>query len=254
MSENLEKWIADSLVVWKEKMKDFPRDHYARMPLGYWLFAYKIEEAYIRPQDIKQTVQEGRSAKTGWPPFWVPTRPEIRPEIMGEVLECWLGKFGKFQDSAHSDFWRVSSKGEGILIRGYQEDGQDGQPESHGKVFDLTLPIWRLGEVLLQANNMAEVLGHNKKVEFIVSWRGLKGRELISMGNRRRIIHDGFICKQDEVNFKGEFISNSLEENLYHLVTPAIELLFKAFELNNYDPRLILDETFLMLSNRFGNE
>src|SRR3546814_2345466 len=67
--------------------------------------------------------------KTGWPPFWFPTREAIRPREVDGLVECWLAPQGDevergFNDPAHCDFWRAAPSGRMFLIRGYQEIGR----------------------------------------------------------------------------------------------------------------------------------
>jgi len=99
----------------------------------------------VKPPDLSDLLDILKKVKgheTGWPPWWVPTRNEIRPYVYDGLIECWLGE-GDLADPAHSDFWRASPQGMLFLLRGYQEDSA---PEEFppGTRFDLTIPIWRV--------------------------------------------------------------------------------------------------------------
>jgi hypothetical protein len=80
------------------------------------------------------------------------------------------------QDAAHPDFWRPSPQGMMYLLRGYAEDStSDFAP---GKVFDLTLPVWRVGECLLHAKRFAAKLADGPSSVIRAVWSGLRGRIL----------------------------------------------------------------------------
>jgi transcriptional regulator with XRE-family HTH domain len=168
---------------WEELTSDLPAGHPSRQPHGFSEQAYAIEGLGQPPglSKLRNVLANGPHT-SGWPPFWVSTREDLKPTPYDGLVECWLGKPHTdrvFNDPAHSDFWQVSREGSAYLHRGYQEDGPDLEP---GTIFDLTLPIWRTAEVLLHAAWLARQLGasSDSKIRFAARYTGLAGRELIS--------------------------------------------------------------------------
>ena len=150
---------------------DLPEGHGARLSHGGNSIAYQILGDFDPPRgpDLLEALRQGCVRHTGWPPFWVPTREGIEPYMYEGNVECWLGPDGASRDPAHSDFWRASSEAQLFLMRGYQEDGSENPTVEPGTLFDLTLPIWRTGEVLLHAASMSRQYGADQaQVIFIV--------------------------------------------------------------------------------------
>jgi transcriptional regulator with XRE-family HTH domain len=181
--ESLQAFIHTGRRRWEELTSDLPAGHPSRQPHGYSEQAYGIEGAIqaLPLSNLRDILANGPHT-SGWPPFWVSSRDDLKPAAYKGLIECWLGKPHTdrvFNDAAHSDFWQVSKEGTAYLHRGYQEDGPDLEP---GTIFDLTLPIWRTAEVLLHAAWLARELGatSDSKIRFAARYTGLAGRELIS--------------------------------------------------------------------------
>ena len=99
------------------------------------------------------------------------------------AVQCWLGLPETARlpgDAAHCDFWRVTPGAKAYLARGLQEDGLDGR--TPGTLFDVTLPIWRTGEVLLYAGRLASALGATGEL-------GLQGQVVGSSGKVADLCH-----------------------------------------------------------------
>lgn len=58
-----------------------------------------------------------------------------------------------------------------FLIRGYQEDGAETFPA--GTILDTTLPLWRMGEVLLHAEKLASLLRKDADTAVTVHFRAM---------------------------------------------------------------------------------
>ena len=177
---------------------------------------------------------------SGWTPFWVPTREELRPYVEDGLLECWLGRpetDRHFNDPAHSDFWRVSRDGLAYLHRGYDEDGPSNLEP--GTIFDVSLPIWRTAEVLLHAINLAHALGGDVDtgVQFRARYSGLEGRQLVSWSKpRNRVGLDGRHRARSsqvdvEIAFDLQRTENGIDEFVYRALVPLYER-FDGFELS----------------------
>ena len=236
--QTLESWIDESTTRFKslvaQKLSDENPSRYSK---GTWQVAYSIL-GNLQSSTLNELLDVLRKVKgheTGWPPWWVPTRDEIRPYPYEGVVECWLKEtrsaslFGEsrsdnFRFTADSDFWRASPKGMMFLLRGYQEDGS---PRLRpGTVLDVTLPIWRTGECLLHAQRLAVALGgESASVMFRFMWQGLSGRMLTSWAGQRRLLSDPMgPSRQDsvtsEITVPADQISTTLPEIVKTLTAP----------------------------------
>lgn len=233
---------------WHALIANLPIEASARQPLGYTAYDYELaipHSAKQAPRRFLQTLRAAAVAYSGWPPFWVPTRKSLEPTILDGVIECWLGKPDVervFDDAAHSDFWRALPTGRLFLQRGYQEDG----PDIHepGVILDLTLPIWRAGEVLLHAASLARCLEEDSggatlsaPIKLRVSYSGLAGRELISWANPlRRISSPGqYRARTNEVVCKVESSAFEIEQNLPKVVQRWVSALYSRFDFDLSD-------------------
>lgn len=220
---------------WEELTSGLPEEHPSRQPFGHSEQAYSLELDENLPtlSKLRETLARAPGA-TGWPPFWGPTREALRPIIRDGVVECWLGKPDTdrvLTDAAHSDFWQIGRDGNAYLQRGYQEDGPDLQP---GTIFDVTLPIWRTGEVLLHAAWLARELGGNTdhKIRFHARYTGLAGRELFSWA--KPLLHIGlpeqYRARDDSAELKVTTTVGEVETDLGTPVVAALQPLYERFD------------------------
>jgi hypothetical protein len=149
----------------------------------------------IEPARLPEVLQASVVRHTGWPPFWYPTRAGIEPYLFDGLVECWLGGDPQTQlanrDPALSDFWRISPEGVAFLLRGYDEDSiavqRPHQPIAEpGTLFDITVPVWRVGETMLHAASLARNLVEGPAtISFVAQYEGLAGRGLTSISEDR---------------------------------------------------------------------
>jgi transcriptional regulator with XRE-family HTH domain len=232
---------------WEELTARLPKEHLSRQPLGHSEQAYCIEHLpKSLPLERLRDALSKIPKSSGWTPFWVPTRPDIRPTVQDGLLECWLGKPDidrQFNDPAHSDFWQVTRQGFAYLQRGYQEDGPDNLEP--GTIFDVTLPIWRTAEVLLHASNLARALGaeDNAPIRFVGRYTGLEGRELISWAKPllRHLLDERFRARSTKVDLDVVTTAQEIDNALEAVVAEAIAPLYERFD--GYRPPVELIET-----------
>ena len=223
---------------WAELVSSLPPDAPARQPYGHYAFDYELAGASAGSMDaLLEALGQADRNYTGWPPFWLPTRKEIAPYPFDDGVECWLGRpytERHFGDAAHSDFWRAGVDGRLYLRRGYQEDSSD--VLTPATVFDLTLPVWKAGEVLLHGHHLAEALeaAPDTVAKIRVRYTGLAGRELKSWANPHRSLIDDYRCRTDEaagaVSCRARDIDDRLAELVHELVAPVYER-FEFFKL-----------------------
>jgi hypothetical protein len=195
----INSWVGEGCDRHAALVKNLPADDARRFPRGYYLFAYQLRGA-LRPvsaTELLEILRANTPRHTGWPPWWVPTRPEIAPYLSDGAIECWLGRDSAPRDAAHSDFWRVSPEGLAFLMRGYQEDGPEVERMGFtpGVVMDVTVPVWRVGEALLHAQALASDIGNDlTEVVFRANYTGLAGRSLASVSRDRLSVRPESSC------------------------------------------------------------
>jgi hypothetical protein len=115
-------------------------------------------------------------------------------------------------------------------LRGYQEDSPAEQPPGPpGSAFDLTLPVWRVGEVLLHAAALASRLGVEDEVTFHFRWTGLAGRRLLAWASRRHLF-DGRESHESEVEVWVAPKAADIQDRLPELVQQATRHLYEVFD------------------------
>jgi hypothetical protein len=250
--DQTEAWFASSMARWTGLIKDLPPKDERRLPLGHFAVGYNLIGSLreIRLPELKDAITRAKVRHTGWPEFWVPSRAEIQPYLHDGNIECWLGRENKSRDAAHSDFWRISPKGEAFLIRGLQEDAARDR-FAPGKIFDITLPTWRVGEALLHASNMARELGDPQaRIVMVSEYAGLRGRHLDHMEGTR-MISEGYVAQQDSIRtnitVQADQVSDALPELVGKLITPVYEL----FDFFTLPASLVTQELKKMRSNSF---
>jgi hypothetical protein len=124
----------------------------------------------------------------------------------------------------------VSTAGELFVIRGYIEDSLQERPRpvEPGTVFDLTLPVWRIGECLLFIQRFTTEAGaEDSTVSVRCEWTGLQGRTLTAI-NGRRTMFDDHRSRSDgytaTITIPAERISAALPEIVRDLVNPLYAL------------------------------
>lgn len=258
----LDQWIEAGVARWNALIAPLPETSGPRCPRGHYRFAYEIEGAIraIAPAQFPEVLRASVVRHTGWPPFWYPTRAGIQPYPFDGVVECWLGgdpnTAPNDHDPAHSDFWRISPDGFAFLLRGYQEDGMEVQrPDRQrippGTLFDVTLPVWRVGETMLHAARLAHNLFEGPAmVTFAAHYEGLAGRALTSISGRR-LIWDNRIARQNAITLKTKIDAASIEPNLPEIVQPLLTPLYGLFDFFDLPMRLVVDELGQMRAGQF---
>ncbi len=260
--DRLEEWRVTCRARWQTLIDPLPANVGPRMPRGRYFFAYAIEgeRRNVSLAQLRDLLMSSVVRHTGWPPFWFPTRTEIAPYFVNNVVECWLGRNygapGVFEDAAHSDFWCIHPEGLAYLLRGYQEDGfEQGErgvsPIVPGTTFDITLPIWRVGEALLHAKSLASNLFSGPAtVTFVAGYEGLSGRSLASIGNTRDV-RSGRTARQDAITMKTRVDSQSIEPNLPEIVRPLLADLYALFDFFELPASLVTEELARMRAGSF---
>ncbi len=248
------RWFDSSVERWWEMAETLPADHGARMQNGHYAVGYQEVGDFDPPRgpELLEALRQGCVRHTGWPPFWVPTREGIAPYMYEGNVECWLGRDGEDRDAAQSDYWRASPEAQLFLLRGYQEDASQNPAVEPGTIFDLTLPTWRMGEILLHAASMARQFGAERaRVVFIAEWTGLAGRRLAAFVNPNRLLEENYVARQDTYHASLEVQADQIEDTLPELVDRIVRPLYELFDFFTPPPTLVAEELARMRSHRF---
>jgi hypothetical protein len=233
----LAEWVNACTARWRALVEPLPADDPRRCPLGHYWFAYELRGDLRRVGGAAFLELLTRSVvrHTGWPPWWVPTRGAIAPYICDGAVECWLGREDdrRFPDPAHSDLWRVSPDGLAFLLRGYDEDGPSVSHRGFepGRVFDISAPIWNVGEALLHAERFASNMADGPTtIAFQAHYDGLDGRQLADVEGRRGGIWPGRISHQSAISVGTIIEAQSVSANLPEIVHGLLEPLYALFD------------------------
>lgn len=234
-----EAFVQEAFARWQELTAKLPNNSPGRFPHGWYRIDYALEGDLknVEVHKLQALLERAEVRLTGWPMFWIPQRPEVAPQEVDGVLECWLapGDSGidrLFYDAGHCDFWRVASTGRTFLIRGYQEDAQETFPP--GTIFDATLVIWRLGEALLHAARLGALLRREEDSAIIVRFRtfytGLGGRVLKAWANPLSdLLVEGSAARSDEAILEAVVPATDIQKNIATHVFPLVASLYERF-------------------------
>jgi transcriptional regulator with XRE-family HTH domain len=234
-----ERFVADAFARWRQLTEKLPPDSPARFPNGWYRLDYALEGELtdIELHRFEAVLVKAVTRLTGWPAFWIPTREAIAPREIDGTIECWLGPGGDdvepaFSDAAHCDFWRVAPTGRAFLIRGYQEDAQE--TFAPATIFDPGLPIWRLGEGLVHAANLAALMAVGDPgrigIRFRALYTGLLGRVLKAWANPlATLLVDGSAARGDEAVLEIATTVAQVREDLAKVLFPMIATLYERF-------------------------
>lgn len=257
----LDEWIRAGFERWRALIQQLPKGVGPRLPYGYYNFAYEIigERRQIALAQLPDAIRASIVRHSGWPPFWYPTREGIVPYPIDGAVECWLGGDPHApvanRDAAHSDFWRIHPEGLAFLLRGYQEDGLDAQRPGRehvppATIFDVTIPVWRVGETLLQAQRLAsELFDGPTTIRFVATYQGLAGRTLSSIDGRRHI-WEGRVARQNLVSLNTHVDAHMIDANLPEIVHPFLSPLYALFDFFELPMHLVVDELGRMRGGR----
>jgi hypothetical protein len=248
---------------WAHLVQDLPANDPARFPHGHYTLGFELlsEKGLPSLSELRRAMQQASSIKhTGWGPFALAQRTEFEPRIVDGAIEAWFGlpvERVLARDPAHVDYWRADTTGKLVLLRGYEEDGQAGLTPgppgvTPGTVFDITLPVWRVGEAILYVGRLADCFGDNDGLSFLVHCRylGLRGRTLVHLEGRRMIL-DPYRCADDEVTLTRQITRAEARDNLVEVLHRMLSPLYERFSFFELSERLVAEEVDRMTRNRF---
>lgn len=252
--EALELFAETSRERWLQLIADLPAEDVARFPRGKYEMSFEIEgfESVATLNDLRARLdQAGRVRHTGWGPFVSLNRQGLSPQPIDDTIEAWLGPLDddRFQrDAGHCDFWRVDREGHFYLLRGLQED--DLERAEPGSLFDVTLPVWRIGEALLFVSRFSSENGANPTINVRVRYAGLRGRSLTSISGRRFMM-DGHRSTDNQASLATRATAAEIDENLSEVLYPMLRPLYERFDFFELPRALVTEELAEMRRNNF---
>jgi hypothetical protein len=190
-SDDLREFEASAVGRWNTRVEKLPAAAAPRFPHGCFDVGIAIDGDFDPPTmgQLREIIRTAVRNHSGWPSFLTLDRAPFTPRPVDEAVEFWRGpdEDGSYGGAGHSDFWRISPRGFFFTRRGYREDGEDWHL-APGKFFDITSPTWRVGDAVAQAAYIANAIkAADANLICHCRWAGLAGRQLISVGVRRRI-------------------------------------------------------------------
>jgi len=211
---------------------------------GYYAVHFSLAgRQQVSTETLREWMVTDRPKYTGWPPFWWPTRDEIRPQLVnGNTFECLHDGSGRM---GHIERWRASTVGVFTIVRAIDSDLN----EEPGKYIELILPAWRIGELLLYAGRMAERF-ESETVDFSVKYSGLSGRVITTKASPGRLLSCNYTTKAEVYENRVTVQTGDIESGVAEVTDRLIRGLFERFQFT-LPAELCEQEITRMRSNRF---
>jgi hypothetical protein len=250
----LTEFVERCRVRWQELTTALPEGSPGKLPHGHYELAFEILGAAPAPNlaELRRRMETAGATKhTGWGPFVLLHRAPLAPVPVVNGIEAWLGvpEDRVFSTPAHSDFWRAEPAGRLFLLRGFDEDSRS-DIVSPGTAFDITLPVWRVGEAMLYVERLARTFGED--LSFITRCRyvGIRGRVFTSL-DRRRWLLDERRAADDDVSVETQATCAEVRDNLVEVVHQLLTPVYERFGFWELSERLVAEELERLTSGRF---
>lgn len=238
---------------WSEVIDALPKNDPARFLNGHYEQSFELRD--VKPasglnQLLERLRRAGEVRLTGWGPFIDLERPPVGPVPRGQIIEAWVGHPDEAgREGRHADFWRASPDGLLYEIRAMDEDFTD--KAVPGSTFDISMPIWRIGETLLYVARLARLFAEDPEIAIRVRYKGLKGRQLKSLFDWRVPVFGRRTCHVEEAVLDGMANASRIETNLEEVLVTLLRPLYEAFEFYELDPKLVAHEVARYRQSRF---
>ncbi len=211
---------------------------------GYYAATFVLAPAHQPTMaQLKDWMLSDAPRYTGWPPFWWPTRAQIAPQVIDQdTYECLHDGTGRV---GHIERWRASRTGSFTIVRAYDSDYED----DPGRWFELTLPAWRIAELILYSGRMAKQFGAST-VDFTVRYEGLAGRVLRTRASPNRLLIGDYTTRAKQYERRVSLAADDIEIGVVEMTDNLIRALFELFQFT-LPASLCEQEISRMKSNRF---
>ena len=253
---NLRVFRIGSFERWRLLTADLDSSSPEKFPDGYYEFS--VHPTHATPADnltvLRERLSHARRTKlTGWTPFLEMHRNEWRPMPLDSNIEAWVGRRtddNTAREPQLSDYWRVSRNGQLYTIRGYTEDSIGNRSNvKPGTVLDLTLPVWRIGEMLYFTSRFIEEFEEVQTVLIYCKFTGLSGRTITSLNNDRWA--NTRSCQSDHVEMTANVTLPQLQSNMVEIVHQLLIPLYEKFDFYILSRTLVEEELAKLRENRY---
>lgn len=231
---------------WQELIKDLPEQAPQRCPHGFYEMGFALQGANSVDslETLNQRLAVARRIKmTGWTPFLEVSPPQWTPYPYNqEIIEAWLGKPDRsrfIQESAFSNFWRVSCDGKLYTLTGYQED--QWRELMPGECMDINMPVWQVGEAAYFVERFCAEFPEVENVSIYLKFFGLNGRKLISIDGRRFMTTER-ISRTPEVKLETSVSVSQLRNNMIEVIYKLLKPLYETFQFFPLSSTLVDEE------------
>ena len=254
--QDLEAFRTECFERWRTVTDQLSPDSPERFPDGYYeVSVHPIGSTPTRSLRILQErlASARRRKLTGWTPFLEMNREEWRPYPISDHIEAWLGRRtdeNTPRDPQFADYWRASRSGQLYTIRGYTEDSLESRRTIQpGTILDVTLPVWRTGEIVYFAGRFLAEFENVETVLINCRFTGLSERSITSIDLRR--MTSSRPCRTDEVKTSANISPRQLEENVVEIVHELLTPIYEAFDFYTLSGTLVEEELSRLRENRF---
>ncbi len=241
---------------WEELAASQPKESPARFPHGYYEMGFSLVGAQPTNglTEVKDRLAVAQKIKfTGWSIFLEIPVPGLTPYVYENFVEAWVGRpvsgRGTNPQPHTCDFWRASTDGKLYTIRGYFEDALE--QTRPGKVFDVSLPVWRIAEGLLFASRFAETFDGVDDIAIECRFTGLNGRVLTSVTGTRLFSIVPDVSSTDEITLTGQATLQQVRDNLAEMLHHFLSPLYERFNFFKPPFSLVEEELAGLLKRRF---
>lgn len=211
---------------------------------GYYAVSFSLLGGESPPlTQLAQWMREDTPRYTGWSPFWWPSRTGIAPRVISQTTyECLHDGTGM---TGAIERWRASTEGLFTIVRAYDSD-RESEP---GKHLELTMPAWRIAELVLYAGRMGERFGA-ETVDFTVRFEGLAGRALRASWSPPRMLLGYYTTEAPRYERRVALAAADIDSGVIEMTDNLIRGLFELFQFA-LPANLCEAEIARMRSNRY---
>ena len=205
--------MSDAAFEWKQFLQTY----------GYYAMHFTLKAASTPSlQQLQDWMRADGPKLTGWSPFWWPTREAIAPRVVDQnTYECLHDGTGLV---GHVERWRASTTGEFTIVRAHEMDR-----DSPGRQFELTLPAWRVAELLLYAGRMGGRFGSDT-VDVVLRYEGLAGRMLSTVASPNRILSGHYTTAARRYERRVVLASADIDTGVIEMTDNLVRGLFELFQ------------------------
>ena len=248
----LDEWIDGSWARWQNLVGDLPESVGPRLIHGRYCFAYEItgDRRQIELGNFNEILRRSKVRYMQRPPFSYFTHAGIVPYLYDGAVECWIDAQRinvEELSPAYSDFWRIHPDGLAFQLTGFLEDSAGltrpgGSQIEPGTLFDISIPILKVGEALLHASTLANAIFEGPTtIQFVANFEGLEGRSLTNIDRSWHLLTGLNVARQNSISLKTHIDTHAIEPNLPEILHPLLSPLYALFNFFELPMQSVVD-------------